>query len=139
MHASSEDHSFSLAEEMQIEAAGAETFRRFKQLMLHGYKPNYEYSNEDAFWFDHPRRKFEHHAVALYPSGVMRSIFAKEETAIERWDKDGFKDFMREVPYPNWWERTLGFREKLWVAVLVIVFYSLLFLGIRVVTDFFKG
>jgi hypothetical protein len=139
MHASSDGHAFSLEHEMHIGAAGAETFWRFKQLMLHGYEPNFEYSNDNAFWFDHPRRKWEHHSVALYPDGVARSIFAKEETVFERRDKEGFKDFLRNVPYPTWWERGRGFREKVLGWLIVFVVYGVLFLVIRLVSNFFKS
>jgi hypothetical protein len=139
MRARSNEHAFSLADEMQIGVAGAETFWRFRQLMLHGYKPNYELSNEEAFWFEHPRTRYEHNSVALYPPGVVRSIFAREETVFERSDEEGFKDFLRDVPYPSWWERSRGFHEKLWGIAIAIVLYGLLFLGIRLVTDFFKG
>lgn len=135
---SSEDHAFSLADELQIEAAGAETFRRFHQLIAHGYKLNYEYSNEDAFWFDHPRKSFNHRAVALYSTGVVRSIFAREETVFERWDKEGFADFLRNVPLPNWWERSRETRQKLYAVIVAVILYSLLFLGIRIVTSMFK-
>lgn len=96
MRSSSEDHSFSLVDEMHIGAAGAETFWRFRQLMLHGYKPKYEHSTEDAFWFEHPPNSFGHRSVALYSTGVVRSIFAREETVFERWDKHGFADFLRK-------------------------------------------
>ncbi|WP_128932290.1 hypothetical protein [Bradyrhizobium zhanjiangense] len=138
MHSSSEDHAFSLADEMQIGAAGAETFWRFRQLMLHGYKPNYEHSREDAFWFEHPRKSFAHRSVALYSTGVVRSIFAREDTVFERWDKEGFADFLRNVLHPNWWERSRETRQKIYTVIFAVILYSLLFLGIRIVTGMFK-
>lgn len=102
-----------------IGAAGAETLWRFKQLVLCGYKPNYEFSNESAFWFDHPRKSFPHRSVALYPSGVVKSIFSAEELAFERWDKEEFIDFLSSVPTPNWWDRSREARYNVLACLIV--------------------
>lgn len=91
---------------MKIGAAGPETFWRFKQLMRCGYQPNYEFSDEQAFWFDHPRKSLKHRAVGLYPSGTVRSLpVADDEMTFERWEKERFAEFIRSVPSPNWREK----------------------------------
>jgi hypothetical protein len=128
MRRSSDDHAFSLEDEMKIGVAGSETLWRFKQLVLFGYKPNYEFSNEEAFWFDHPRLSFKHRSVALYPSGVVRSMLGGDESTFERWDKEGFKDFLADVPVPNWWDRTREARYSLFGLLMVAVALGLIML-----------
>lgn len=138
MQAHTDDHPFSLEHEMAIDAAGSQTFWRCKQLTQHGYKLNLEYSDESAFWFEHPRRSFQHHTVALYSSGLVRSMFAPDDLFIERWDQERFKSFVRDVPYPNWWERGREFRQKLWGAVFLVVLYAMLLLGVQYLTSGLK-
>lgn len=126
--------SFSLADEVKIEAAGAKTFWRFKQLMACGYRPNYEFSNEGAFWFDHPRKTFNHRTIGLYPTGTVRCLLtAGDKMTFERWEKERFAAFVLSVPSPNWWEKTRKTRHNLYGVILALFFYGTVFAIARLV------
>jgi len=101
---------------------------RLNALVGVGYKIDYSSSQEvdDALWLMHPaKQRAEKPELILYSNGLLVSQDIgneRNQLRIENDELESFNNFIRTVPMPNFWEKTLEVRGNLLAGLIVIVF-----------------
>ena len=95
--------------EEAIERASTQTFERLHDLVQNGYQPDFERDFVEAIWLHHPSEQFQHNTVILYPSGLVVTR-GEPEYRFYREDERQFREFLKHIPRPTFWDRTRAFR-----------------------------
>jgi hypothetical protein len=95
--------------EEAIERASTKTLERLHDLVQKGYQPDFERDFVEAIWLHHPSTNFPHNKVTLYPSGLVVTG-ADPACRIYREDEREFREFLKQIPSPTFWDRTRAFK-----------------------------
>jgi hypothetical protein len=105
------------------------TLARLNALLAAGYRIDHSTSQKvrDAVWLDHPAKKrAQEPTLILYPTGLVVSDCAKDPTRKQlRFDPNQeleFGRFVKAVPAPSLWERSLDLRTN---AIVLAIFLAI--------------
>ena len=100
-----------------MEGANVENYaiERLTALLAAGYEMWEVHSPSDAVTLEHPDKSFKARHVYVYADGKMVAPMgaADEVRVFADSPQDEFYCFVRSVPQPTWWQRTL--RMKAWL------------------------
>jgi hypothetical protein len=127
-----------------IATAGTQTFARLRALVGKGYRPDFEKSNDECLLLVHPQKRFKYREMLLDSSGTAQWLHDEDYTThFSRWEKRRFDIFLRCVPAPGWWDRTRGYRERVYAfvigALVCVVIYIVVVEAMSLAYGFFGG
>ena len=110
-----------------------ETFRRIHQLVKHGYRPEWNFSDDASIWFAHPGA---FPRLTLFADGTVISTESKNPANVsvcdendriwrsDNGDQIAFDNWLATVKLPTWRERTRADRTKyIWGPGCVVTFF----------------
>jgi hypothetical protein len=98
-------------------------FERLHALVARGYVPELGTSESLTIRLDHPSKKVRYETLILDANGdVHAPLAAVGDGEFFADERAKFQNFLRTIPYPNWWERTRFARDKMvvWTVVMAL-------------------
>jgi hypothetical protein len=118
-------------DERNVATAAAQAFARLRALVNAGYKPEYDLSDDEILLLSHPHKRFKYRDMLLDSSGAVWWRYDQDyKVHFSRWEKKRFDGFLRNVPEPDWWDRTRVYRENIGAFVIGASICAVLYFAI---------